>query len=179
MWTLILTLALVLNLGTAGCARAASSSRKAYILAKDHGWIELTVADDDIPATLPDEEDEDLSPRAPLCQISVQINNEPFMSDYIYPSGELPPYIAETGFRFPAQEGEIHLRLKYSGCDIQDENETNVVTDAVVIVRKGFVTPVTFDGTSLYVETLREDDVLTLEDVDNRLQKIEHLLQAR
>lgn len=176
MRILSLTFALVITLSFVSCAKAVSPSRMAYITAKDHGWIEFSLLDYDIPAALPSENEVDDSPKPPYCSIVIKLNEEEFVSEEVFPLGDQPPYSIDTGFRFPAPAGIFRLSVVYSGCDIEDDEEIQIVLDATVEVRKNFVTPVHFDGSSLIVEALVENEVVTLEDIDNQLRKIEQLL---
>ncbi len=84
MRTFVITLSLVSSFWIAACATAVSPPREAYILAHDHGWIELTVADADVPAALPSEgEPYVLGP--PDCDITVWVDNERFVAESVYP----------------------------------------------------------------------------------------------
>lgn len=178
MRTFVITLSLISSFWIAACATAVSPPREAYILARDHGWIELTVADADVPAMIPSE-GESYTLRPPRYKITVWVDNERFVADAIYPIGELPPYRVNIGFRFPTATGEHEVKVDYYGCDVQDEGVSLAIGQAIVTIQKGFVTPIRFDGTSLQVDGLRESSVVTLDVIDKRLERVEQLLETR
>ena len=160
---------LILNILFTSCAHAVSSERKAYITANDHGWIELTVIDKGIPAKELKEGETPGEPEPPTCHISVQLNNEFFLSETIHPAGKQPAYSVHTGFRFIAPEGEYLLALQYSGC----HGKPIISQEKNIAITESHVTPLQFDGEALSAKQSVPDGEITLEEIDDRLRKIE------
>ena len=139
--------------------------RREYILAHPHGWVEVTVADAEIPQ-VPKSEDEPgtlVRPRA--CTIEVSLDGEPFVYGSSYPTGDAPPYAADTGFRFPAPLGPAELAVEYSGCDLESGKAATVKVGGPVSVERDRVSEVRFDGARLTPLPVRDDSVVTLEDL--------------
>ena len=155
-----------------GCAHAVSSARKAYITANDHGWIELTVVDKEIPAKELKEGETPGEHEPPTCHITVQLNNESFLSETIQPAGKQPPYSIHTGYRFAAPEGEYLLELQYSIC----HGKQPLSQELGIEVTESHVSPLHFDGTILTSKKSLPDGSITLEEIDDRLRKIEQAL---
>lgn len=171
---------LIVNFVLAGCAGAVSLPREAYILAQDHGWIEITVVDAAVPPAPPSEDEKDYRIGPPSCRVDVLVNGERFLTERVYPVGDQPPYRVETGFRFPVPVGQLTLHVDYSWCDIGDDGKPSSVSVMTPIeVREGLVSPIIFDGLSLFVEGLRDDQAVTLEKLDTRLNRIERLLETK
>ena len=147
------------------CAAALPQDRRDYILARSHGWAELTVHDVDVPFLPPSKEkpDEPLFPST--CQVEVFLDNESFLSSYAYPFGEEEPFRVDTGFRFPAPIGLSHMRLSYSGCDVTNGKATSVDIETEIQIYEDFVTEIHFNGNEITVDHPRTDSVVTLEDV--------------
>ncbi len=136
------------------------------------------MADAAIPPAPPREGDVSVL-RSPESRITVKIDNEWFVSEPVYPLGDNPPFSVNTGFRFPAPVGQRRVKVVYGGCDGQRDEEGSVSAESIVAVEKGFVTPMHFDGISLVVDGLRKDNVVTLQDIDRRLQRVEQILESR
>lgn len=160
---------LIFNILFTGCAHAVSSARKAYITANDHGWIELTVVDKEIPAKQLKEGETPGEPKPPTCHINVQLNNESFLSETIHPAGKQPPYSVRTGYRFAVPEDQYLLKLQYSGC----HGKQPLSQELSIEITESHVTPLQFDGTTLSAEHNVRDGEITLEEIDERLRKIE------
>ncbi|OFW64360.1 MAG: hypothetical protein A2Y74_02555 [Actinobacteria bacterium RBG_13_63_9] len=159
-------IALTLCVLFVSCAASVSRDRRDYILAHPHGWIEVTIKDSEIPFLPPSEKEPD-KPVVPYsCYVSVDLNNEGFLSDYAYPFGETEPFTVDTGFRFPAPVGMSELKFKYSGCDVSaDGKESSVTIKGEIPVEEGNVTEMLFNGSHLTFRPPRMDPVVTLEDV--------------
>jgi len=150
---------LVLCLAAPSACASTSIERREYILAHPHGWVEVSVADAAIPQ-VPKSEDDATLVRPESCSIAIKLDGEPFVYGSSYPTGDSPPYAADTGFRFPAPAGRTELVIEYSGCDaamVQTGQEIAVELDRVSEVR--------FDGTALTPLPVRDDSVVTLDDV--------------
>jgi len=156
---------LLLVISISACAASLPQDRRDYVLAHPHGWIEVTLADHDIPYLPPTKEkpDEPVFPHS--CYVKVEINNETFLSSYAYPYGEEPPFSVDTGFRFPAPAGVLDLEFTYSGCDVEEGEEITTIMDTVLDVTANHVTEIQFDGDNLIVLPEKKNKVVTLEDI--------------
>jgi hypothetical protein len=168
-----------------GCAKKVvaniSEDRKAYILSQPHGWIEIELMDNNIPsaikpAELTAEESAEWKPSPPSCFLLVRLNNEKFLYEDIFPFGASPPYIAETGFRFPTPIGAFKLEIFYGGCDVELKDgepmqSSRKLTSEIEVV-EGLITTVFTSGDSLTIDPPRENNVITLDDVYKKLEKI-------
>lgn len=166
----------IVNFTLAGCASAASPARLDYILSKPHGWVELTVVDEAIPAAPPEKDKQQNTPQPPKCHIAAEINREHFFSESLYPIGENPPYRLNTGYRFAVPLGRGKLVVNYSNCDVKDGKSIELSYKTTITVEEGNVTPVQFNGVNLTVGTNQENSNATLEEINNRLKKIESLV---
>ena len=174
----VCSLLLCLSWFVTGCAEAVSPSREAYIRARDHGWVEVTVSDSNIPPAPPREADAEYTIHAPYCRITISLNGEQFVGERVFPIGEESPYALETGFLFPVPVGKANLRIMYSGCRVEEGKQVDVVDEITIELPANLLTPVTFDGELLTIEDSREPEGVTLETLDERLQRIESLLQG-
>ena len=182
MRSTFIILSLIFNFTFVGCANAVSVQRADYILSKPHGWVEVTVNDEDIPAAPHKKGKEQTEPSPPHCTIIIYHNSERFLSETLYPIGNMPPYRLDTGFRFPLPAGEGQLELHYFGCDIAQENPDNIIPNSLiqsspVFIDERHVTPVNFDGTAISVGVNYKNRTVTLESIDTRIQKIETILE--
>jgi len=166
-----------------GCATAEiSESRHAYILANDHGWIEIEVRHQGIESI---SESEEIAVM-PLCGFVVYLNNEPFFTESVMPFGQEPPYQTDTGFRVPVPVGQFELKLRYSGCSgfaIVVDSEGKEVKEAIelelryqVEVKDNMVTEIYFDGKELSLKGFTPDYKVTLEDINEKLIRLERKL---
>ena len=178
-----IAIAFTAQLITVGCARAISPGREAYILAHDHGWVELSVVDSNIPASLPPKDKDERKtwkPGAPeSCTISAKLNREEFLRDQVYPVGENAPYHVDTGFRFPAPVGEQVLEVTYSGCDVRDGEPTVIHLNSAITIRDNLVVPILFDGDLLSAAAPEQNHLVTLDDIDARLRHIEGAVERK
>jgi len=163
-------------LTTSGCATAVSPAREAYILAKSHGWVEITISDTSVPARPPREGDEKEYPVS--CYLSVNVNHENYMRDELYPIGENSPYSIESGFRIAVSEGVSNIEVTYGGCRVVENEVINHTVETTVSIREGWVTPIVFDGDSLAVGVSELNKAVTLESINDRLKNIESNLGA-
>jgi hypothetical protein len=149
------------------CARAISQERRDYILAHPHGWVELSFNDYQIPSIPVQEKKKTVFLKPEQCRVTVEIDDEPYFSDSVYPFGEVEPYRVESGFRFPAPVGLTSLRFFYSGCDVgEKEEESGSVEQLVEItVQENMVHNLAFDGTSLTTSEVTPNKAVTLEDI--------------
>lgn len=168
-----------------GCAKKVvaniSESRKAYITSQPHGWIEVELFDDNIPAKekpkdLTPEEAAEWKPSPPSCHLVVYLNNEEFLSEDIFPYGQAPPYSVNTGFRFPAPIGVFALEIYYLGCDVeQSEGDTQIkpsrkILSSEIDIIENNVTTVFTSGDSIKIDEPRENTVITIDDVYKQLK---------
>ena len=165
---LVRTSAAVAILFVSGCATALSPNRESYILAQPHGWIELTIVDQNVPA-IPDGSGTSKAHRPETCAIQVTRDQEPFLDELLYPSGENAPYRISSGFRFPVPLGSSTLHIRYSGCRAADGKAADSDATVDVIVATDSVTSVGFDGRAAVAVTPREDTAITLEKIYRRL----------
>lgn len=179
----IVSLALAIIFFLPGCPHAVSPSREAYILAGDHGWIELTFIDDEIPGYPRDPEKGDYTPVPPaFCEVEVTVNSEPFLREYVFLTGEEPPFRVDTGFRFAVQVGKIDLRLKYAGChptkdDVEDSEIISL--NLTFEVKKDTVNQLVYRNGELTNEGFHTEPKVTLQDIDDRLRAIEEKLGVK
>ena len=163
----------------AGCARAVSRPREAYILARDHGWIELTLTDQDIPAAPVEPARGQPPPPAqpPYCSVKVTVDGESFLDEVVYPKGDQPPYRASTGFRLPVPTGLLSVELSYHGCHpVAGQEEQARTASAQVSVPKDMVAVLRYDGAVIIQGETKRNDAVTLEEIS---AKIDALLRAQ
>lgn len=128
-------------LSLTGCASAISPAREAYIQAKPHGWIELTVKDSSIPSVPVEDKNEDKKKRPQHCNIIMSVNSENYLSERVAATGENAPFTIDTGFRVTVSEGTSKLKINYIGCKVVNNKIINHVSELIVVVTDGFVTP--------------------------------------
>jgi hypothetical protein len=148
-----------------GCATALSQERRDYILAHPHGWVELSVKDEKIPDVPVEEDGKEVLEKPSSCRVRIEIDEEPYFGDYVYPHGEEQPYVVDSGFRFPVPVGEVELAVSYSGCDIEEGERATRETGIVVNIEEGTALDVAFDGQSLVAGVASPDTKVTLEDI--------------
>ena len=147
-----ITRALAILVALAQAARAEfSEERRDYILAHPHGWVELTVDDRAIPQVPSRDEEHPGTVRPAFCSVHVDLGPEPVVRGAAYPTGDAAPYTAKSGFRFPAPVGAAHLRLAYSGCDVEAGKLATVEAEARIVVEENRVTALSFDGNRLVI----------------------------
>lgn len=121
-------------------------------LPPNQGWLELTLADDKVPAD-PISLGEDGPAQPPLCHVEVDLGGRTVLSQAIQPVGQAPPYSVASTFRFPAPAGEHAATVLYAGCrtfrDQLDSREARLR----IPVRAGQVTYLRFDGSTLEART--------------------------
>jgi len=160
----LIALAALVTLAQTACAQT-SQERRDYILAHPHGWVEVTIDDRAIPQVPSNDEDHPGLVKPESCSLHVELDGEPYVYGSVYPVGDLPPYAAKTGFRFPAPIGSTRMRVGYSGCDLEGEKRATVEAEAPVVVEESRVTEVEFDGARLAPLATRPNSVITLDDV--------------
>ncbi len=148
-----------------GCATALSQERRDYILAHPHGWIELSVRDVAIPDVPVEKDKKEVLEKPSSCHVRIEINDERYFGDYVYPYGEEQPYGVDSGFRFPVPVGDVELYVSYSGCDVEEGERAARETTIVVNIEEDTVLDVAFDGESLVAGAASPDTKVTLEDV--------------
>jgi hypothetical protein len=161
--TLIAFAALV-TLAQTACAQS-SQERRDYILAHQHGWAEVTIDDRAIPQVPSNDEDHPGPVKPESCSLHVELGGEPFVYGSVYPIGDLAPYSAKSGFRFPAPIGSTQMQISYSGCDVEGDKGATVEVEAPIAVEESRVTEVEFDGARLAPLATRPNSVITLDDV--------------
>lgn len=158
------TLAAAVFASAVACA-STSIERRDYILAHPHGWVEVSLDDRAVPAVPESEEKPDSLVRPSSCSVEVLLDREPFVSGSVYPVGDTPPFVTESGFRFPAPLGPALVSVEYWGCDIEGSERATVTAQLYVAVEENRVVEIHFDGTALRADPPREDTVVTLDDV--------------
>lgn len=151
--------------GLPGCSTAATEERRAYVLARPHAWVELTIADAQIPDLPKSSDSEAPWERPESCSVSVALDGEPWMSGRLFPQGERAPYSANSGFRFPVPVGQSDLRISYGGCRVAGREPISVQVQTRVVAEEALVYELVFDGTRLDPLPVRPDSVVSLEDV--------------
>lgn len=141
-------------------AQVAGEERRAYVRARAHGWVEITLADLAIPPVAAGDPEAPVWVRPVQCSLSVELDGEPWFTSSLYPQGESAPYFLQSGFRFPAPVGPQNLRLTYSGC-----RATAVVLIAPLLVQPGTLYELVFDGSELDALPARPDREVSLEDI--------------
>ena len=160
----LIALAALVTLAQTACAQT-SQERRDYILAHPHGWVEVTIDDRAIPQVPSNDEDHPGLVKPVSCSLHVALDGEPFVYGSVYPIGDVAPYGARSGFRFPAPIGSTQLFVSYSGCDSEGDKRATVEADAPIVVEQSRVTEVEFDGMHLAPLATRPDSVITLDDV--------------
>lgn len=180
MKNLINFIVLFIVLLSTSCANAnVSRNREAYILSQPHGWVEIEFFDAEVPPDPPSkdvtkEELESWQPRPPSCYLKIKLNNEKFLYESIYPYGEAPRYIVDTGFRFPAPVGSFFLEIVYEGCDVDQEGTTASQSATMdILIEENMVTPIKYNGRDFNLETIKENTVITLDDIYTAIQQTE------
>ncbi len=153
----------------AACAATLAMERRDYILAHPHGWVEVSIVDKNIPL-IPNFDEESKKERGAWvkperCSVRIQLNEEDFVYDSVYPLGAEPPFEVTSGFRFPAPVGAALLKLTYGGCRVEGEKEKSVEMAAMISVEESMTLEIHFDGAELVFDAPRPDRVVTLEDV--------------
>lgn len=159
-----------------GCATAVSPAREAYIRAKPHGWLDITIHDQSIPARPPRENEDKDYPLS--CRLGITINHEHYLSDELYPHGSTSPFTIKTGFRIAVPEGHAKIELSYKGCKVFENEVKTYTAEVIVTIRKGYITPLLFDGTNLVEGTAELNVAVTLETINDRLKNIESIIDG-
>lgn len=122
-------------LSIAGCeAKEMPDSRRDYLLAHEHGWIDLTVK---APAGTPG-----YKPDVP-CSIGLRINGDLMLLESAHLAGAGDAEIL-VGFRFVAPAGKLEAALHLHDC-IKDE----LVLKLALPLAKDHLVELAFDGTAL------------------------------
>ncbi|MES2296270.1 MAG: hypothetical protein V4582_04470 [Pseudomonadota bacterium] len=128
-------LALFMLVLCSGCSKAEiSDARISHLMARDHGWIDLTVKTPQ-PSTTPS--------GAHDCGVSVAVNGETLLresANFIDADRKGSP----VGYRFPAPAGKLDVELIYSLCLAQP-----FVIKQSLNLPKDHLAKLTFDGRSL------------------------------
>ena len=155
----------VLALSATACAARVSEVRTAYITAHDHGWIEFVLRDTNVllpaPPTYPSINWD--KPRS--CRVQAHYKGESYLSEAVYPTGEVEPFTVDTGFRFPVPVGRGRIQVKYSGCDFIGEEPDTIEIGERIRVLKDTVTVVEFDGETLFIRENQPNVKVTLDDI--------------
>ncbi len=169
-----LSLISLVPLSLFACAvNAVSPSREAYILAHEHGYLEIRVVDSSVEAESTD--NPDTLPMPPTCHLKVTANREPLLDELVYPTGDSPPFAVDVGFRAPLAAKEQVVQLEYSGCRDRadqafDSADTTVKAALSVQIHPGMVAELLFDGTGLSLSAVRDDTAPTLKKVLRQLE---------
>ena len=169
-----LSLAPIVSLLFFACAvSAVSPSREAYILAHEHGYLEIRAVDSNVEPEPSD--DPGALPVPPVCHLEVTANREPLLDELVYPTGDSAPFAVDVGFRAPLSAKEHRIELEYSGCGGSADNDVDdgdsVVKVALSVqVHPGMVTELLFDGTGLSLSGMRADTAPTLARILEQLE---------
>ena len=181
----IISIIVVFNLVFCGCAKAITSKpRYDNIIANDHGWIEIEIVHEGVESITDTQQESEM----PLCNFSVYLNNEPVIKEKIIPFGKESPYKTDTGFRIPAPVGKLELEMHYSGCSgyevqIDAQENQNKIFNSVDItqtveVKKNMVVELYFDGNELISKGVKQNDVITLQDINQKMINIENKISG-
>ena len=156
---------LLCTVALAACAASLPTERRDYILSRPHGRVELSIGDLAVPVVPESEESGAALVRPPSCGVEIELDREPFVGGAVFPNGELAPFMASSGYRFPAPVGSVHLSLRYSDCRVAAGKAAAVTAEADLAIGEGQVTDVTFDGEHLAASAPRADRAVTLESI--------------
>ncbi len=160
-------------LGLPSCASAEpSASRSQFIVAHDHGWLELRIEDPDVAAVLDASDPANPAWSRPSCSLSVLLDDEPFLREPLYPHGARAPYSVQSGFRFPVSTGEHEFTLNYMGCGLEAGAESLRISETVDI-SAGYVLPLRFTGRSLVVGEPYENTIATLDSIQDKVDALQ------
>ncbi len=154
----------VLALSITACAARVSESRTAYITAHDHGWIEFVLRDPNV-LSAPAADPSTNGVRPSSCQIQLQYKGESYVSEEVYPTGEVEPFIVDTGFRFPVPAGRGRIEFQYSGCDFDGDEPDKVQLGERIRIFTNTVTVVEFDGETLFTLENQPNAKVTLDNI--------------
>lgn len=144
-----------LLLALSGCGRAeVSDARKDYLLAKEHGWVELTL---DIAPPL-------INPEAQKCVLEATINGETFLTEPLFPAGN-PDKSIKTGFLFVAPAAQNTLVLDYSLCQ-----KTPQQTSIKINLPTNNLVRLNFDGKTLTASAPESYTPASLATLNDKLQ---------
>lgn len=144
---------LLLALTLASCPPfKASESRPGSTARTPQGWVELTVADSEVPAD-PISLGEGQAARAPQCHVEVDLGGRTVLSKPIEPTGATPPFSVDSTFRFAVPAGEHATTVTYAGCRTFGDQLDSRVARLRIPVRSGQVTFLRFDGSTLEART--------------------------
>lgn len=150
------SLVFVLLFALSGCGRAeVSDVRNDYILAKDHGWIELAVK---IPAKALEQRI-----KGENCMLEASLNGESFIQETLFLQGGDAPTI-NTGFLFAAPAVPTEVTLRYSKCLKADQQ-----ISASVVLPKDQLLKLEFDGQKITVAAPVAYQPANLSSLDERL----------
>lgn len=112
------------------------------------GWVELTLADSDVPAD-PISLGAGEVVRPPRCHVDVEVAGRTVLSQPIQPDGSGPPYSVDSTFRFALPAGDHATTVTYAGCRTFGDQLDSREARLRIPVRTGQVTFLRFDGTTL------------------------------
>ncbi len=152
---------------------AVSPSREAYILAHEHGYLEIRVLDSNVESEPSD--DPAALPLPPTCRLEVTADREPLLDEFLYPTGDSPPFTIDMGFRVPLSAKEYEIQLEYSDCRVSldtsaDNGDVAIESALRVQIESGMVAELLFDGTDLSLSAVRADTAPTLARVLGQLE---------
>lgn len=152
------TTCLLLALSACGQAEV-SDQRRAFIDARDHGWLDLQV---NLPAG-------SLHGEAAKqgCELITSVDGEQFVREHLYPQSEALPKV-ETGFRFTAPAGSHEIALHLERC--QAEPQTFSLSTKL---KKNQLLELTFDGEKLKAGEATPYNPVTLDKLKDKLAAVE------
>jgi hypothetical protein len=155
------------------CASSLPVERRDYILARPHGWIELTIADSNIPEILSKDEDgKEVRLRPYSCSVVVEVNSELYMDLSVYPDGAQAPFSVQSGFRIPVPTGDHTIELGYRGYRVDPSGErANLQSTMEISVHEDMVTDIAFGNEAFsYVGEVADEEV-TLRQIMDALRE--------
>lgn len=147
---------LALLLSNTACAKRADDARAAYILAGDHGWLEVTL----VPASPP------LEDNVP-CAVWMAFNGEPMFSSDVS-LGPATPGAPPLGYRVPAPAGKLTLEAEVTGC-VPTKARATLPLD----LAKDQLVKLDFDGRAITVRSTTVFEPATLESMREDVLKLQ------
>lgn len=118
------------------------------------GWVELRLADRDIPADPAGA----ASGVPPPCRLELALDGRPVLSEALRPQGAAPPYSLDSRFLLRTRAGPYLAAVVYSGCRTVGRQLDSMAAEIPISVAGGRVTRMLFDGARLEAHPPRPPD---------------------
>ena len=112
------------------------------------GWLEIYLNDSRVPAD-PIEEAAGHGARPPTCELEVDLDGTPVLSEQIVPNGATPPYSVDSTFRVTSAPGSYSATLYYSSCRRYGKQLDSLEATLPITIRRGKVTHMRYNGSSV------------------------------